>query len=380
VGGLHIATIRGVPIRLHWSLLVALPLFALVFGARLTAAARLAGLPSGQIVQAPVLWGFGLAIALFLSVLVHELAHTLYALRHGGRVRGITLLVVGGVSQVSRPPEGARNEALMALVGPVTSLSLGALFLALHFAAASAGLFNLDLAIFFIGWLNLVLGVFNLLPAFPMDGGRVLRAALIPSQGRVRATLIASWVGRGLAVLLGLFGLLSGNLWLVLIAFFVYAGAEGEFRSMELEEVLGRIQVRQIMGEPPTPIPPDASLAEAADRFTRDRVLALPVVADGDARGVLQLEDVQRVDPGRRGARQVGDTTRPAPEIGPDDYASGVLQAMSDAGLSYVPVIERGSLVGMLGREDIARAVRLQQFGAERRQSRGWLRRRESST
>ncbi|RKG56998.1 site-2 protease family protein, partial [Corallococcus exercitus] len=136
-------------------------------------------------------WGLAVAVGLFVSVLLHEMAHTFYALRHGGEVHGITLMIVGGVSELAQVPKRPRDEALMALVGPLTSLGLAALLGAVTWGVHGLGLFQVQFALFTLAMLNAVLGVFNLLPAFPMDGGRIVRAALTPRLGMVRATKVA---------------------------------------------------------------------------------------------------------------------------------------------------------------------------------------------
>ncbi|HZI06784.1 MAG TPA: site-2 protease family protein, partial [Archangium sp.] len=194
-GAFQIASLRGIPIRVHYSFLLVLPFLAWLFGQAFRAAAVAADVPPAALRGHPVLWGLGLAVALFLAVLVHELAHSLYALRKGGEVSDITLLMIGGVSRITRMPEGPRHEALMALAGPVTSLVLGGLFLGVHGLLEGARSFNLRFAFFYLGSLNIFLGIFNLLPAFPMDGGRILRALLTGRLGRVRATQTAGLIG-----------------------------------------------------------------------------------------------------------------------------------------------------------------------------------------
>jgi len=180
------------------------------------------------------------AIALFACVLVHELAHSLYALRKGGRVRDITLLMVGGVSQMSEPPKEVKHEAIMALAGPLVSFALGAEFHLLRLLADHAS-FNLRFALFYLGILNLALGAFNLLPAFPMDGGRILRAVLATRMGLVQATRTAAKVGKVFAVVFGVLGVLTINMLLVLIAFFMFIGAEGEVPRGGGEGVAGAV-------------------------------------------------------------------------------------------------------------------------------------------
>src|SRR5262249_54452195 len=144
MGGFRIGTIKGIPIRVHYSFLLILPFLAYQFGLLFREAERHADLPDNMVQGNPFLWGLGLALALFLSVLIHELAHSLYALRKGGQVRDITLLMIGGVSSLATPPKTARQEAIMALVGPLTSLALAAIFYGIRLAIAGLGSFDVQ--------------------------------------------------------------------------------------------------------------------------------------------------------------------------------------------------------------------------------------------
>jgi Zn-dependent protease len=198
-GAITLFHVKGVPIRAHWTLLLVLPYLAVVFSAQFTHMADVAGVRAASLRGPALLWGTLLAIALFASVAVHELAHTLVALARGGKVRDITLMLLGGISHFERVPERPATEALVAAAGPVTSLLVGGILLAiLH--AVGHGPSDARLGLLYLASLNLVLGLFNLLPAFPMDGGRLLRAALATGMGRARATAIAARVGMALAV------------------------------------------------------------------------------------------------------------------------------------------------------------------------------------
>lgn len=232
-GGMRIATIRGIPIRLHPSLLLVLPLLTFGLGSVFTKAVEAAGIPPDRVTLRPWMFGLTIAVALFASVLVHELAHSLYALRIGGKVKGITLMIVGGVSHLTVPRDRPRDEAAMAFAGPAVSLGLSAIFFTGWAALAGAESFDLRFAFFHLGYLNLVLALFNLVPAFPMDGGRILRALLAIRLGNRRATRIASGVGRVFALLFGAAGVMTGNVVLLLIAAFVWFGARAEVRQVE---------------------------------------------------------------------------------------------------------------------------------------------------
>src|SRR5712671_4852831 len=245
---IRLGRIAGIPVQIHFSFLLALPLLAYLFAQQFVAAAQLVGIPQGRIGGDRYLWGLAVALALFASVLLHELAHSLYARRTGTRVSAITLLMIGGVSQIEDSPRRPRDEAIMALLGPLTSLAIaGILRAALLAVPRDAELFELRFVLGLTSYLNLTLGVFNLLPAFPMDGGRVLRALLVRRLGFLRATWTASRVGKAFAVIFAVLGLLSGNLILLVIAWFVYLGAQQEMAQVEAKEVLGSIRVADLL-------------------------------------------------------------------------------------------------------------------------------------
>lgn len=307
-GGFKIGSIRGIPIRIHFTFLLILPLLAFAFSRAFREAARMADVPPSQL-GSPLLWGLGLALALFVSVLLHELAHSLYALRKGGQVRDITLMMVGGVSQISRMPREAKHEAMMAFAGPLLSIVLGLLLFGVHALVADTPSFQLRFALFYLAGLNVLLGFFNLLPAFPMDGGRILRALLSRRIGLVKATRIAAFVGKAFAVLFGIWGIASMNVLLMLIAVFVFMGAESERRAVLVKAMIGRLRVRDVMA-----------------------------------------------------ARELADV----PVISPEDDAATALQIMNEANAPQLAVVaEDGTRLGSIGREDILRGLQLgEQRGA----------------
>jgi len=377
--GFKIGTVAGIPIRIHISLLIILPLLAILFGGSFTRAAQMADIPPGQLSGPPWLWGLGIAVGLFVAVLVHELAHSIYALKTGGEVRDITLFFIGGVSSISKPPRGAKNEAIMAAVGPLTSLAIGGLLLLLASALHGVPSFNLRFAVFYLGTLNLIVGAFNLLPAFPMDGGRILRAILTRFLGKVRATTTAAVVGKALALALGLFGLLSFNLVLMAIAFFVYMGADAERRQVLLGEVLTPLKVSEILAPAPQPIHEAATVSDAAARMREEGLLALPVVSGSGVDGLVTVDDFRRLAPDQRGDTPIGSLARRVEALPPSASAADAMERMGVLGVPELPVVDHGELVGMVSQERIARWLRLRELrdGGGRRGQPYGLRRRE---
>jgi Zn-dependent protease len=372
--GFRIGTIRGIPIRVDITFLLVLPFLAFGFARAFREAAALASVPPEMLQGGPFWWGLAVALALFASVLLHELAHALYAQRKGGKVEGITLLMIGGVTQVVEAPRAARHEAVMALVGPVVSILLGAVFWLIHLAMDQAS-FNLRFAFFYLGSLNLVLGVFNLLPAFPMDGGRILRAVLVPRYGPVRATNIAARVGKVFAILFAIWGFVTFNMLQLLIAFFVYTGAEAETRAMMVKALLGGLHVRDLM----TPLTPGTAaisdedpVQRAVERMVAERLVSLIVTHDEQPVGVVTLDAVRGVPPEARAAIPIREVMVLAKPLSPDDDAVTALQMLRD--LPQLAVVEDGQLVGVVTRDEIVRRLKLSELEATHRGRTRWVR------
>ena len=216
-----IARVWGIPIYAHITLLIVLPIIALNI-------AQMAG--------ASFLWGLTGAVGFFASIVLHELGHSLVALRKGCRVREIMLLPIGGVAQLDRMPTRPRDEFQVAIAGPAVSLALALLGRVLASLTAALSWRAPAQVLALLSGINLMLALFNLLPSFPMDGGRIFRAWLTPKLGRLAATHIASGVGRFMAVVFGLVALFKFDPFLLLIALFIYQAAGAEYRMVRRQE------------------------------------------------------------------------------------------------------------------------------------------------
>jgi Zn-dependent protease len=379
-GSLTLFRIRSIPVRAHWTLLAILPYLAIVFSARFGAAANQAGVDPASVRLPPMAWGFLVAIGVFASVVVHELAHALVAIRFGGRVREITLMMLGGISQIERLPSRPRAEALMAAAGPATSLLLGGALLGSERLFGSP---DLRVGLYYLSGINFVLAAFNILPAFPMDGGRVLRALLTGRLGRVRATEISAAIGKVGAIAFGVWGALQGSVMLVLIALFLYTGAQMEAETTHLHDVLGHRTLGDLMATPAPVISLDATLAEAVAQMRRSARLDLVVVGErGQPAGVLRPEHLSAVDePGRAGLRiaDLGDRIAAPVALGyVDENARTALERAARAGANYLLVLQPSGVnamraAGVVGPTELAQAMALE--GTSRRGRRGyWLR------
>ncbi|GHG67968.1 site-2 protease family protein [Comamonas sp. JC664] len=367
-GSFQIGSFRGIPIRVHFSLVIVLPVLAFLFGGAFRRAAEVAEVPSERLSGSPALWGLAVAVGLFASVFVHELAHTVYALRRGGTVRSITLMMVGGVSELTEAPPRPRDEALMAAVGPLTSILLAVLLGGATWLLQEAGSFNAQFALFYMASLNLFLGVFNLLPAFPMDGGRIVRASLTGRLGAVRATQVASLLGRGFAVLFGVWAVLSFNPFLAVIAFFIFMGAQGEAQQVRMKATLERVPVADLMTPRRVGVSAGASLEETLWALRRERLLLLPVTEGDRPVGQVALEVVRSVPDAERMTRTAREVMQPAVVVRLDEDGWVALRRMAEEEVPQLVVVEPdGTLAGTLDVNDVQRGMTLYQAREERR-------------
>lgn len=227
-GSFKITDVYGIPIKVHITLIIFLPIIALHL-------APIFGVQS-------IFWGMLAAIGLFVSVALHELGHSVVALAKGIRVKDILLLPIGGVAQLTRMPERSKDEMQIAIAGPMVSLVLALFFWAVAHAFTAIGWSQPGLLMFTLAVINLILAIFNLLPSFPMDGGRIFRAWMTPRIGRLAATRIAVRVGRFMAIVFGIFALVNGSLLTVAVAIFIYLAAGAELRMVQMQEAMRRFQ------------------------------------------------------------------------------------------------------------------------------------------
>lgn len=320
----------------------------------------------------PEYWGIGAAATLlfFASVLLHELAHAIVANGLGERVRRITLFIFGGMAHLSGEPKTPAAELPIAAVGPLTSLVLAAVFWGgARWAAASDANALVVAMLDYLGAINLALAIFNLLPGFPLDGGRILRSLLWMRSGDLRtATARAADWGVGIAFgvmalgILNIFGgNLTGGLWLIFIGMFLRAAARASYENVMVDRALGRARVRDVMIPDPVTVPDDASVREVVEEgFLRHGFGGFPVSHGGTVAGLLSLRDVQECAPGERDRRCVRDVMRPlTPDVEISSFASvgDALRRMAHAGSGRLLVTENGRVVGLVTRSEIIRFV-----------------------
>ncbi|MGC4118283.1 MAG: site-2 protease family protein [Myxococcales bacterium] len=357
-GSLTVARVRGIPIRLHFTFLLILPYLAYVISKTTPSLSRLARVDPGGLALHPLLLGLILALGLFACVLIHELAHVFVGLRGGAKVQGVTLMIVGGVSEISEFPTRPAFEAAMAVAGPLTSLALGVL------CGAGIGLVgpeqmpDLRFALTYLAVMNLALALFNLIPAFPMDGGRILRAVLALVTNRVRATRIASWVGQGFAVLFFGAGLYTLNWVLLLIGLLVIAGARTEFEMVKSGSALEGLVVAQAMERFAPTVEADDSLGQVLSRMERELRPTYFVLERGALVGAILATDARKADENLVHARARDVMRTDLPRLRPDQDLASAARELRASSMTSLPVVENGELVGAVSFSTIAALVR----------------------
>ena len=364
--GIRIGSVFGIPIRLDLTFLLVLPLFAWLIGndvASLTGVVNdLFGsaIEVGPLTAGSTQWVLGAAAALglFVCVLLHEFGHSLVAMRYGYEIESITLWLFGGVARFTEMPEDWRQELTIAIAGPIVSLGLGVVAY-LGFLLLPTALDPVKFVVGYLALTNVVLAVFNMLPGFPMDGGRVLRALLARSRPHAQATKIAAEVGKIFAFLLGIFGLFT-NLFLIALAFFIYIGASSEAQQTVMKAAFEGVTVADVMTrrEELHTVGTDTSVAELLDRMLVDRHTGYPVMDGGRLVGMVTLDDARSIKEVERDAYRVRDVmSAELTTISPDADAMTALQRMQERKVGRLPVVDdRGEIIGLISRSDLVTA------------------------
>ena len=363
-GGIPLGSFFGVSIRLHysWFIIFALVTWALAAGYFPTA------YPDWN--QATY-WGIGLATSLlfFASVLAHELSHSVVALGAGIPVKSITLFVFGGVSQISKEPERPGVEFRMALAGPLSSLVIAGIFWGIRVATIDVSQPATALA-FWLAWINAVLAGFNLIPGFPLDGGRVLRSIIWWRRNNlVSATRVAATIGRGMGYLFifgGIFWIFWGNwfqgLWIALIGWFLENAAAGSYQQVAFQDMLRGHKVSEVMTRDCPTVPPRLTI----EQLVHDYILGtgrrcFPVAENSHLLGLVTLNDVKGVSRDERLTKTVQETMTPLAKlksVRPSDDLAEVMHLLTSEDINQLPVIENDTIVGMIARDNLLSFIR----------------------
>lgn len=364
----RIGSALGIPIKVHWTLLLFLPVLGFIMALQL---GDVANLPWSnwfpwveldpdalQTQTARLVAGFVAAVGLFVSVLLHELGHAVEAKRHDIEVERITLWLFGGLAHMKGITRDPAAEARIAIAGPIVSLALGAMPAA--FLLVNPGAY-VTLIVVYLAGLNVVLAIFNMLPAFPLDGGRLLRAILAARMPFSKATQIAANVGKGMAVLMGLAGLF-GSVWLILIALFIYMAASQEAQGVALFDALDKVQVHEIMDADIPGVAPDSYVEDLVPLMLSTRSTGFPVLDGDTVVGVVTLSDIQDVPEEERSLVRVEDVmTEDLLTVEPHAKASDAMRTMMEADIGRLLVVRQGQIEGVVTRQGIMQAFQVLQ-------------------
>jgi Zn-dependent protease/CBS domain-containing protein len=357
-----IGRVAGIDLKVHWTFFLLLAFFAF-------AGYQGAGSLTNALVTTLVI------VALFVCVVLHELGHSLVAQRLGIEIQDITLLPIGGVARLKSLPTRPWDEVKIAIAGPLVNVVLAPIFFAI---ALLLGTRSLDIAnilqggnslgqIFsYLGFINVALVVFNLIPAFPMDGGRVLRGLLATRLGAVRATDISSAIGQFFALAFFLIGLLGGNFLLALVGVFIFFGASGEAQMVRQRELTRGLDVSDVMGTRPhtETATPYQTFGQVLDSVIHGYQEDFPVVdEEGNLVGMITRNEIMAAahSPERYATvRDLMKTAFPILSPGADLFGEGY-RLLQESKLRALPVVEGGKLVGMLTIEDVGHASLVRQ-------------------
>jgi Zn-dependent protease/CBS domain-containing protein len=362
---LRIGRIFGIPIYLHLTFLVIVPLFVYLFSAPPNQATLL-GVPLSFNDLPAALWvkyffGTLATVFFFVTILAHELAHSYLAQKYGVTIKSITLMIFGGVSQMEDVPRKDGQEWRMAVAGPLTSLGIGVgayvAWLGLKgIADPPVWLAGTVILLGLMGIYNLLLAGFNLIPAFPMDGGRVLRSLLAERMPFIEATRRAARIGRYFAIGMALFGIFF-NFFFIVIALFVYIAATEEEQATAISESLQGVTVGKLMSASVEVVHPDTTIEQLHDLMLSTKHMGFPVVDKGLV-GIVTLTDTHKIPKDRLAHAKVADImTRDVVTVPPDMDAAKALHIMTEKRISRLVVVQGRDIVGIATQKDFLRAV-----------------------
>jgi len=375
MGGIRLGSVLGFEIRvdLSWFIIFFLVLWTLAFG---LFPANYPQLGFGT----HLLMGAAATVLFFASLLAHELSHSLLARAKGIPVEGITLFLFGGVARMRSEAENPGDEFQIAAVGPIVSLALAGLFGLLVAIGVPLGWSIAVLGVFqYLAVINLALALFNLLPGFPLDGGRLFRAIVWQVTGDLeKATRIATTGGRWLGYLIIALGVLQlfganflGGLWFILIGWFLASAADSSYQDLLMRRSLAGVRAREVMTPNPETVRADLSLQDFIDEYVfHGRHQAYPVLEDGQPVGIVSLQQIRnapREDWARRTVRETMTPIEPGLAARPEENMSVVLRKMEESGSRRILVISGGQLLGIIAASDLAGWLqRRREFGPPR--------------
>ncbi len=360
---IKIGSVLGIPIKIHFTFLFILAFFTWIFSIETVSLfgfnIGFGALPINN--EYKIFLGAITSVLLFACVLLHELAHSYLTQKFGHNVNRITLFIFGGSSESDEIPKDPKKEIQIALAGPLVSLLIGVCFLTSYIllkpyqnVLVASMLFNLSGTLSFY---NILLAGFNVIPAFPIDGGRVLRSLLAMKMNYQKATKTAASIGKGVAIALGIFGVFF-NLWLLLIAIFIFFGAYQEQKTSEISDVLEGKKINELMRTNIHTVNPDTPIQEVYERMMEQKKIVYPVVEDDEFRGVIGIKDLKMVKRTNWVDTKVKEAMRTdIPTVQSDDDAFSVFKTLMKKNLDRIFVKDNEKLIGFISRDDFLKTI-----------------------
>ena len=352
----------GIPVKLDVTFLFLVAFLTWAIGSQVGVYVQIFGLPiaPGTLDEGltPYLLGLISALGLVLSVLIHELGHSVVARWYGVEVKEITLWILGGVAQFQEMPRQRGAEAVVAIAGPITSILLAVLFwLSWQIVQSPMALFVVS----YLAIVNVALALFNMLPALPMDGGRVLRSLLALRLGQLRATQVAAVVSQLIAVLMGIYGFLTFQIFLLAIAFFIYLAVRGEAQYAVITQALEDIKVEDLMTKDVVTVGPDMPVEQFVKLMFFKKHLGYPVVDEGELVGFVKLQHAENAGEGAT-VRDIMATE--VKTIAPSESAVNAFKRISENDVGRLVVVDdSGRMLGILSKTDLVRAIQIRMIG-----------------
>jgi Zn-dependent protease/CBS domain-containing protein len=362
-GNISLGRVFGIPLRLHytWFIIFALVTFSLVFSV----------VDQTYPLEQRIILGILTSLLFFASIITHELAHSILAIRNNIPVKEITLFVFGGVSQITKEATSPRAELTIAIVGPLTSLALAGIFYGLHLLLAGTQQILAASLMWWLALINVILAVFNLIPGFPLDGGRIFRALVWQkTHDYHKATRIATKVGQGIAyafiaggiALIFALQLWFNGMWLIFIGWFLSDAARASYQQLLLRDALIGITARQVTDYGCPLIPPNLNLTELVQQHILPTGRSCFLISRGaELEGMVTQQQIKKIPHSRWATTTVQDIMTPASKLKvayADQDLLSMLQEMNGESANHIPVMEAGKVIGIINREDIARFLR----------------------
>ncbi|OFZ83424.1 MAG: hypothetical protein A3K03_01560 [Bdellovibrionales bacterium RIFOXYD1_FULL_44_7] len=367
--GMKIVRIRETEFRINYSLLIVMAYVAIVVAAQFPVLIARLDFTADQLGLNPVIWGLLFALGIFVSVAIHEAAHVLGLLRDRAKIRCVTFWMIGGAIESQIIDQKKNHELRNAIVGPLTSFILAGAFLLVANSPTLAANPAVLVAAVWMSSVNFIIALFNLFPAIPFDGGKVLKSFFSRRYGVVDGTQRTVRVSKIVALVLGVFGIFTFNLLILFVALFIYAAAVSELRLVKIKEALVGVSVGEVVLRTDT-ITKDQSIAFAAHKMKNEKLNVLPVLLDFKRVAILSIERIKNVPNEEWESRTVEEIVHDGvTSVEANEALDAIYQDLSEAPDQTLPVVQAGKTVGVIRLSDLSDVIQLKALQKKNRQA-----------